>query len=71
MSEPEAAEVPDDVDAVTLALSLLKTIAEDAGLRPSQRTAARSFFTRLRRAAEREEREGREAASSSRLFRSR
>ncbi len=47
---PEAAEP--DVDPVTVALRLLRTIAEDALLRPSHRVAARRWLRQLQAAAE-------------------
>ena len=46
---PQPAEAPPD--AVELARDLLHRIAEDAGLRPSHREAARRHLARLRAGA--------------------
>jgi hypothetical protein len=52
---PEPAQEPaaePDVDPVTVALHLLREIAEDALLRPSHRVAARRWLRRLQADAE-------------------
>lgn len=60
-TQPDSTPQPEP-DAVALALDLLAAIAEDAGLRPSYRIAARRHLRELERVSRRAEGQQRLAA---------